>query len=136
MRFVLILVLVLIAAGMAYIRLAPSDPEVWHVAPEAREPGDYPGEGSFVAVREAGEDALASLDAVAMAAPRTVRLAGAPEEGMVTWVSRSRVMGFPDYTTAIYRDGVLTVEGRLRFGRSDFGVNQARIEAWLEEAGL
>ncbi|MFQ6548339.1 DUF1499 domain-containing protein [Aestuariibius sp. 2305UL40-4] len=136
MRFVLILVLVLIAAGMAYIRLAPSDPAVWHVAPETREPGEYPGEGSFMAVVEAGEEALADLDAVAVATPRTQRLAGAPEDGMVTWVTRSRVMGFPDYTTAIHRDGLLTVEGRLRFGRSDMGVNQARIEGWLEEAGI
>ena len=47
---------------------------------------------------------LAALDAVAMAWPRTERLAGGPEEGRITWVTRSALVGFPDYTTAAVRD--------------------------------
>ena len=93
-------------------------------------------------VREFVEDALgpeglARLDAIIRATPRTKVLAGAVAEGMITYVSRTRWMGFPDYTT-VQRDGdVLKIYGRLRFGRSDLGVNKARVEGWLAalEAG-
>ncbi|MFC3118172.1 DUF1499 domain-containing protein [Jhaorihella thermophila] len=51
---------------------------------------------------------------------------------MITYISRTPTIGFPDYTT-VWQDGDrLVVWGRLRFGRSDFGVNRARVEAWLK----
>ena len=51
--------------------------------------------------------------------------------------------GFPDYTTvSILPAGtfdnagpLLMIDGRLRFGRSDLGVNKARIERWLTALG-
>jgi uncharacterized protein (DUF1499 family) len=79
--------------------------------------------------------ALAAVDRVAMAEPRTVRLAGSPDEGRITYVSRSRVFGFPDYTTvsAIADEGGtrLVIHARLRFGQSDMGANAARVGRWL-----
>ena len=44
-------------------------------------------------------------------------------------------MGYPDYTT-VQADPVpggarLIIDARQRFGRGDFGVNAARIRAWL-----
>jgi hypothetical protein len=54
---------------------------------------------------------------------------------MITWVTRSAVLGFPDYTTAAARaEGsatALALHARLRFGRGDFGVNAARLRHWL-----
>ena len=42
--------------------------------------------------------------------PRTKTLAGRAGEGMITWVTRSRLFGFPDYTTAAARpDGSATI---------------------------
>ena len=49
------------------------------------------------------EDVLARLDAIALQTPRTMRLDGSPEDGLITWVTRSAVFGFPDYTTAAAR---------------------------------
>ena len=48
-------------------------------------------------------------------------------------------MGFPDYTTIGVYDGLiedadqryLEINGRLRFGTLDFGVNAKRIKGWL-----
>lgn len=113
----------------AYIRLAPSDPARWHVSPMAEADRDQPG--GVLRVVETGPDGLARLDAIARTWPRTSVLAGSVGEGMVTYVTRTPVMGFPDYTT-VQQDGeTLRIHARLRFGRKDFGVNKARVEEWL-----
>lgn len=118
-----------------YVRLAPADPSRWHLPP-------YPGSGTratrdgFIVWRETGPGAaaevMARLDRIIRATPRTRVFAGSPAEGMVTYVTRSRIWGFPDYTTVSQeaRDQIV-IHGRLRFGRSDLGVNRRRIEAWL-----
>ncbi len=77
---------------------------------------------------------LARLDAIALATPRTKRLAGSPAEGRITWITRSVLWGFPDYTTAEARpEGsatTLTVIARHRFGHQDLGVNARRLQDW------
>ena len=119
-----ILVLVVLAG---YIRLAPSDPARWHRAVEGT--ADRKGEGSVL--RLAAVD-LAALDQVARDWPRTSVLAGSVAEGRVTYVTRSALWGFPDYTTLELRKNGVAILGRLRFGRSDLGVNKARIQGWLD----
>ncbi|MEM6578920.1 MAG: DUF1499 domain-containing protein [Pseudomonadota bacterium] len=113
----------------AYVRLAPSDPARWHVLPE----GVEEGRGAGYALRriEAGPDTLATLDEIARATPRTNVLAGTVEDGTITYVTRSALMGFPDYTTVALEGDTITLYARLRFGASDMGVNAARLEAWL-----
>lgn len=120
-----------LAIGAAYVRLAPSDPARWHVAREILADRDLAG-GVLRRV-EAGADGLERLDAVARGWPRTRVLAGSVAEGMITYVTRSAVWGFPDYTTVRQADGALEINARLRFGRSDFGVNRKRVEAWLAQ---
>lgn len=88
-------------------------------------------EGGALRVVQAGPDGLARLDKVARATARTRVLAGSVEEGMVTYITRSAVIGFPDYTTVRQEGDTLTLFARLRFGRSDFGVNAKRADAWL-----
>jgi uncharacterized protein (DUF1499 family) len=145
------LVLALVAFG-AYVRLAPSDPGLWHVDPSASLPAgglaaSRPGaapeiattlNSAIVVVEVAGPDqaALARLDEIALATPRTIRLAGSPEDGRITWVTRSVLWGFPDYTTAQARttdagSGEVTIFARSRFGKGDMGVNAARLRDWL-----
>lgn len=139
---ILALGLALVVLGFAaWVRLAPTDPADWHRRPSGlRGLGDERGEGSFAATRplgrRSGAEVLAALDAVALATPRTRRLGGSPEEGIVTWVTRSAVWGFPDYTTAWVGADTVTVFGRLRYGRSDMGVNEARVCAWLAAIGM
>lgn len=145
------LLVLIVAGGMAYIRLAPSDPARWHVDPGyAIEFGGLtafpPGPESVIQLEggaramitlfeTTSDEALAALDAIALSSPRTRRLAGSVEEGRITWITRSAVMGFPDYTTAEARPSGSAVNidlhARLRFGRSDFGVNAARLRDWL-----
>lgn len=135
-----LLVLIFLGLGL-FVRLAPSDPARWHVAPEPAASADcsvVQGEGDARAtctLSMAPAEALSQLDAIAMATARTTRLAGSPDEGRITWITRSALWGFPDYTTAeAVPDATgsrLTVHARLRFGRSDLGVNAARLRDWL-----
>lgn len=150
MKRALLLLALVVAGGMAYIRLAPSDPARWHVMPPRdgaggwvpQPPGTDPVEevagGARAVLTLSGatpEAALVRLDAIALASPRTERLAGSPAEGMITWITRSALFGFPDYTTAATRaEGpvtVLVLHARQRFGRADFGVNAARLRDWI-----
>ncbi len=150
------LVLVLLFGAVAFVRLAPSDPAAWNVAPaglvpetagwsaldrdppaQTNGPVAMPG-GAYALVQMTGSTAaevLRQLDTVARATPRTVLLAGEPEQGLMTWVTRSAIWGFPDYTTAqAVQDGPqvsVAIVARQRFGSDDLGVNAARISAWL-----
>jgi hypothetical protein len=130
-----------LVAFAAYVRLAPLDPARWHVSPSLYG-WDHDGPWDQVVPLEGGaslrlsaaagapEVLLSRLVAIATDTPRTTRLAGSAAEGRITWVTRSALWGFPDYTTAEVRPDGLYVYGRLRFGRSDMGVNAARLEAW------
>ena len=96
----LIVVLLAVAGFALWVRLAPSDPDLWHTD------------------------------------PRTERVAGAPGEGRITWVQRTRLWGFPDYITADAQPAPgggtrLEILSRLRFGREDMGVNRTRVTRWL-----
>jgi uncharacterized protein (DUF1499 family) len=54
-------------------------------------------------------------------------------EGRITYITRTKIIGFPDYTTVQQDGDVLRIHGRLRFGRKDFGVNKARVDGWLAQ---
>ncbi|WP_290560871.1 DUF1499 domain-containing protein [Aestuariivita sp.] len=123
------ILIALIVVGMGYIRLAPSNPSHWHVSPDVTADADMPG--GVKRLIQAGPAALGQLDAIIRATPRTRVLAGSVEEGRITYVTRSRVMGFPDYTTVEAEGDTLKLEARLRFGRSDLGVNRDRVDEWL-----
>ncbi len=125
---------------MAYVRLAPSDPTVWDVSPviygwEHGAPFDtvipMMGGASLRLSTTKGDPAalLARLDTIALATPRTTQLAA--DSTRITWVTRSALWGFPDYTTAEVRPDGLYILARLRFGQSDLGVNAARLNDWL-----
>jgi len=123
-------VLVLIAiGGAAWIRLAPSDPADWNVDPMVSADQDL-----ATGVRRrigGGPETMAVLHRIILETPRTEVLAGSLDEGKITYVTRSRIMGFPDYTTLKFETDHLELWARLRFGASDTGVNKARVEGWL-----
>ena len=133
---------------LAYIRLAPSDPAVWNVSPATQvEAGQGPcltaittqtnGARAACLSPDSPETLLAKLDATAMATPRTTRLDGTPQSGRITWITRTALIGYPDYTTAeatqTPKGTRLDIHARQRFGASDFGVNTARLTAWLKD---
>ena len=127
-----------------WIRLAPSDPALWHVAIADQTPAK-PGpcadqirtqaNGARATCLLADDPAtvLARLGAAASTTARTTQLAAT--DGMTTWITRSPLMGFPDYTTAQVRADPhgtrLDIHARQRFGASDLGVNTARLKMWL-----
>ncbi len=128
------------AAFAAYVRLAPSDPGRWHVPLDTATAPDctvHPAEGSATYAclsQDPPETLLQRLDAIATATPRTTRLAGDPATGRITYITRSALWGFPDYTTAqatpTPQGTRLDLYARLRFGRGDMGVNAARLTDW------
>ncbi|MEM8631146.1 MAG: DUF1499 domain-containing protein [Pseudomonadota bacterium] len=145
MRLILALILVAVIGVLAYIRLAPSDPDHWNVDPLT---ATSPAPGGVLMLPEGGDmtspvfsmtppELLTAFDRIARGTPRTSVLAGSVEAGRITYIVRSRVFGFPDYVTVAAvpaDDGAqLAVLSRLRFGSSDLGVNKARLEGWLAQ---
>jgi uncharacterized protein (DUF1499 family) len=126
------------------VRLVPSDPAVWDVDVATV---DKPGRPNNWLVRDDGGDApalilplppeaaMARVMAVAAATPRTEVLARGPARA--TFVTRSALMSWPDYTTVavdpVPGGSRVTLFARSRFGYGDMGVNRARAEAWLAD---
>lgn len=143
-----------VAAGAAYavINLAPDDPARWHVDPAtlalrgtpnevlAAPPGTTAATPHLVtgAYSTGPHALLACFDRIARAQPRVTVLAGDLDGLMITYVQRSRVVGFPDYITvkaaAMPEGAGLIVYSRSRYGYGDFGVNAKRVRAWLNDS--
>ncbi|WP_298804926.1 DUF1499 domain-containing protein [uncultured Lentibacter sp.] len=127
---------VLVVGFAAYVRLAPETAARWRLSGEemvALALGDYAQPGGFRAVRPYEGD-WAAVEAVVLGTPRTRALANWGAERL--YVTRSAFWGFPDYTTVRLAGGRLDIYGRLRFGRSDLGVNRGRILGWLARLKL
>lgn len=135
-------IVAVILSGALWVRFAPLRPEHWHLVPTAEastgRPNEarlLPGEGAPVYDLPPAELA-ARLDALALAEPRTERLAGHPEEGFVTYVQRTPFWRFPDVVSLRVlphgEGATLAIWSRARYGYSDWGVNAARLARWLE----
>ncbi len=122
------LIVAVVATG--YIRLAPASPDKWHQSLDFEQSRDL--KVGAMRVIDLGEGDAQRLDVIIRATPRTSVLFGGLASGRVTYVTRSAVVGFPDYTTIERHGDALRIYGRLRFGTSDFGVNKARVDGWIE----
>lgn len=138
-----------VAVTAVTMRLLPDDPARWHVDPllaaRTGAPNDYLVAPPDVAAAEPDrisdtyamppDELMERLDSIALAEPRTGRIAGGTGELSATYVQRSRLFGFPDYVSvrAVEAPGgsALAVWSRSRFGHSDLGVNRERVERWL-----
>ena len=136
-----------------YMRGVDDDPARWHVDPRAAQrtgkPNDYlvAPEGTTAAAPDRiarthpvpPHELLSRFDAVAREAERTDSIGGSVDARRITYVQRSRHFGFPDYITVeaveVPGGSALIVWSRSRFGHGDFGVNRARVEAWLAKIG-
>ncbi len=135
------LLLLIAVSGLVYIRLAPDDVAQVHVTPPTGATPDAPviGTGAALFVADFNmrpPQMWQMVQQVILSTPRTKYLAGSAEEGMITYVTRSLVFGFPDYTTVTVTQNEqgsrVTLFGRLRYGRSDFGVNAKRLRSWVK----
>lgn len=127
---ILLLIVAFALAIIAFVRLFPVRLGARHDVPQAE--FDTKTDGGFTAVRKVtSDDVLARLTDIALSTPRTVQLSDNP----LRFVTRSRLMGFADITTVELRDDTLCIHAHLTMGRSDLGVNKARVLDWLDRLG-
>jgi hypothetical protein len=138
---VVLLVLAAIAAGI-YFRTVSMPPETWHVDPAAATPPDSPNyelrAGDRAPVFDVPADVMAArIDAIATSEGADL-IGGSLGEGHMTYVARSRLMGYPDAIsvrlTPVTQGTRVEIYSRSRFGYSDMGVNAARVARWIERA--
>ncbi len=127
-----VILILAIAGGLAFVRLAPTDVSRWHKPIGDAENTD--GAGWSGRVVHAKPGLLSDLHQQMLALPRTELLAGSVGEGRLTYITRSKWIGFPDYTTVEQDGDQIKLYGRLRFGKSDLGVNGKRLDGLLEAA--
>ncbi|NNL19265.1 MAG: DUF1499 domain-containing protein [Boseongicola sp.] len=142
MQTTLILIVLVVFGGLGWIRFAPTDIDDWHVDPAiANDPGPR---GYRLMGREAprldGDPdlVLEALMEVARGEPRVRRLDGSIDEGMITFVARTKWIGFRDYMTfkavAEGHQTKLSAISRARYNvGSDWGMNQERLEHWFRK---
>lgn len=128
MNWLWVIVVLVVGFGL-YVRLAPSDPARWHQPIKGTGNKDF--KGGALRVIDGGPDTFEALNNIIKNTPRTSVLAGSVADGKITYITRTALWGFPDYTTLELRENGVAILGRLRFGRSDLGVNKARIQGWL-----
>ena len=140
--YIVILIAALAVAAAVYIRMAPLDAEALHVDPADVTPLASPNYALMVGttghfIQAEPSDVGARIAAVAAADGAQV-LAGSPEEGHVTYVIRSRIMGFPDIVSLRWQaqDGgtQLDIFARAIYGYSDFGTNTRLAHRWSQAA--
>jgi hypothetical protein len=143
--FLIIVVLGLAGAGALaiYMRQYPVPAERWHVDPAEVSPRE--GSRSYHLSRGADAARLPGtplevalrFDRVAKS-ERAVMLAGDPAAGHVSYVSRSRVFGFPDVVSIrLHAEGDMTrveIFSRSVIGEYDWGMNAARVARWVAAA--
>jgi len=111
---VLTIVILAVVALLAYIRVAPTDVARWHKPVGNAETTDAEGWSARVVPDAAG--LLSDLHQGMLALPRTELIAGGVGDGRLTYITRSKLMGYPDYTTIEQSDGQIKLYARLRLG--------------------
>jgi uncharacterized protein (DUF1499 family) len=144
MLYAIGLIIVIAVALAAYVRLASDDPDKWHVDPAGQT--STKAVNDFVVAPSGGdmespvydmtpEALMTAFQRVALAQPNTTLLG--ERDGFATYIQRTKLMAYPDYVSvrAVAADGgaQLYVYSRSRYGRSDLGVNKARVSAWLKK---
>jgi hypothetical protein len=141
LRWVLLLAVIGLAGVAIYMRVVPVTASLWHVPSDPSGIGHIstPNGHTWRGTQTAdGTRDMARFDAIIRQTPRTQAIAGSVQEGMITYITRSRWWQFPDFTTLernvdLVEGGapVISVHSRAQFGASDLGVNQRRLREWL-----
>lgn len=150
---IVVLVVAVVGGGAIAVRSAGHDVDRWHVdpltAPSPSTPNSYrvgpdastvPVDAPAPVYDVTPEELSAAFDRLIAAEARTELLADdRGSGGAVTVVQRSALFGFPDYVSVRFLpvaegDGsTVAMFSRSRFGQSDLGVNEKRVNRWLEE---
>ncbi|MBT2132590.1 DUF1499 domain-containing protein [Aliiroseovarius lamellibrachiae] len=127
------IVLFLVVGVALFARVKPLPSERFSGWPGPNTPGKHMLVGGVkyvLPLADLPNNALAQLAAIIKASPRSV-----PHETQKgrAFVTRSKVFGFPDITLLWEQDGQLHIHAHLVIGKSDLGVNAARVDGWLEQ---
>ncbi|WP_102222728.1 DUF1499 domain-containing protein [Acidimangrovimonas sediminis] len=146
LRWFATLLILVVAFAAAWVRFSPNPPRAWAVDPlvagRPHQPNGWlirPEGGDMAApvYRIPAPELATRLEEVALATPRTRLIAGSAASGQMTFLTRSLIWGFPDFTSVkvlpLGEASTFAAYARARFGRSDFGVNKARLLHWLAE---
>ena len=132
--------LALAVIGLIALRFYPVDTEEYHADPG--EPDRQRSEVRLIGLDAprfpaSADDVLETFAEIALADFGTRLVEGSVDEGMMTFVSRSKVFGFRNFTTvkAVDEPGgaKLAVLARPRLNGYDWGVNAKRLDRWLLE---
>lgn len=145
LKYTLYVVIFAVVALATFVRLNPLGDDL-HVDPQTAPIPNVPG---HALLRSDGrldsplyempaEDLAAKLEEIILDTPRTKHFAGDISEGYASYVTRSALFGFPDIANVKVVDrgenkSELVILSRLRYGKMDMGVNQARVENWMEQ---
>ncbi|HEY0214141.1 MAG TPA: hypothetical protein VGC40_11220 [Paenirhodobacter sp.] len=137
-----VLVLALLAAGL-WLRVMPISADAYHrMGTEQNAVGDWRDSQGFEAVRQvpAPQASLEALTKIATAAKRTTLLEGTVQEELVTFVTRSPVLGLPEITNLWIEGNRIHLRGHtalMDFGLGDEAARaEARIRDWMARAGM
>lgn len=129
----LALVVVLAGALAIYARAKPLPADRLVAMPGPHDRGTHMLKGGVKYVIPLGqlpEKGEARLLDIVRNTARTIELPSAPGH---TFVTRSKLFGFPDIIRIWQADGHLHIHSHLVIGQSDLGVNGARVEAWIKQ---
>ncbi len=132
-----------VIGAIVCLRLMPISADAYHRMGEAQNAvGDWRDSQSFEAVRQvpAPQATLEVLTKIATATAGTTLLEGTGEEGLVTFVTRSPLLGLPEITNLWIEGNRIHLRGHTAL--TDFGLgdesarSEARIREWMARAGL
>tara|TARA_B110000305_G_C19214571_1_gene527563 strand:+ start:100 stop:546 length:447 start_codon:yes stop_codon:yes gene_type:complete len=141
---VLLICLLICLLLFAYIRLSKVEQSIWHLDPDSITNINinnsfllnYANKGTKTFNLEV--NALFNILNNIIINDNCEKVFGDISSGLITYVCRSKMFGFPDYASINFKNlGInkssLSIFSRSRFGRYDFGKNKQRIQKWLTE---
>ena len=141
---VLLICLLICLLLVAYIKLSKVEQSIWHLDPDSITNVNinnsfllnYANKGTKTFNLEV--NALFNILNNIIINDNCEKVFGDINLGLITYVCRSKVFGFPDYVSINFKNldinkSSLSIFSRSRFGRNDFGKNKQRIQKWLTE---
>ena len=141
---VLLICLLICLLLFAYIRLSKVEQSIWHLDPDSISNVNI--NNSFLLNYANKGTKTFNLDVNALfnilnniiINDNCEKVFGDINLGLITYVCRSKMFGFPDYVSINFKNlGVnkssLSIFSRSRFGWYDFGKNKQRVQKWLTE---
>jgi hypothetical protein len=133
-----------------YVLNVEHDPAIWHVDPLSEPQSVKPNSFRMAppALTEEFVDSPSpvytvnptlmakAFDDFVLSQSKTLRIAGSPDEGWMTYVQLSPSLNLPDYISVKFIDlnggkSTVVVYSRSRFGYDDMGVNGERVMSWV-----